>query len=84
MIQQFNDAWPAEWKDGDGNIVNAESNPGDGDGPPVEDPVGNAYRAALWDVTVVEDDGTMGVHNPTYAKSLLEQAIAAIEALPDP
>jgi len=83
-IQEFKDAWPAEWKDGDGEPVNVESNPGDGDGPPASDPVGNAYREALWNLYLVEDDGTMGVHNPTYVMSLLDEGIAALEALPDP
>lgn len=84
LAQDFLDAWPAAWKDGDGVPVSVETNPGDGDGPPASDPVGNAYRAALWNYYLVEDDGSMGVHNPNYVKSLLEEATAALDALPDP
>ncbi len=83
MLQEFLDAWPAVWMD-EGEPVSVESNPGDGDGPPASDPVGNAYRAALWDYYLVLEDQTRGVHNPTFTMDVLEQAIAAVEALPPP
>jgi hypothetical protein len=84
MLQGFVDAWPAAWKDDEGEIVNVEEVPGDGIGPPANDPIGNAYRAALWDYELVLNDATHGVHNPTYTRSLIEEAIAAVEALPAP
>jgi formate-dependent nitrite reductase cytochrome c552 subunit len=83
MLQAFLDAWPGAWIDGDGEPVSVEDE-GDGTGPPELDPVGNAYRAALWNYYVVLNDASRGVHNPTFTKDLLEQATAAVDALPDP
>lgn len=38
-----------------------------------------AVAFALWNYKIVEYDQSMGVHNPAYAKALLEAAIAALK-----
>ena len=38
-----------------------------------------AEAKALWDLLVVEEDQSMGVHNPGYTKALLEAALEAIQ-----
>jgi hypothetical protein len=86
LLQAFRDAWPAEWFDGEGEPENRDDGnvPSDNSGPPRDHPVGAAYRAALWNYVLVLNDASHGIHNPTFTKSLLEQATAAVEALPDP
>ncbi|MBN2083330.1 PKD domain-containing protein [bacterium] len=80
LLEEFVAAWPAAWLD-EGEPISVEAEVGDGTGPPADDPVGNAYRAALWNYYLALNDATRGVHNPTFTKDLLEQAIAAVEAL---
>lgn len=84
LMQAFRDAWPPEWLDGDGEPENRDTDPPSGVGPPRDDPVGAAYRAALWNYMLVEEDQTHGIHNPTFTRSLIEEAIASVDALPDP
>lgn len=84
LMQAFRDAWPPAWLDGDGEPENREGDPPDGTGPPREDAVGAAYRAALWNYKLVENDASHGIHNPTFTKSLLEDAIASLATLPAP
>lgn len=87
LLAEFEAAWPAEWKD----LSNPENpklfnrpeptgNPPH-DGPPVDDSVGNEYRRALWDYVYIEEDFSYGVHNPTYARQLLQSAIAKVNEL---
>lgn len=87
LMAQFVDAWPAAWKD-----VSDPANPvlwNKTDpaatpptvGPPSEDPIGNEYREAWWNYSYVKSDGSFGVHNPTYAKQLLETALAKVNEL---
>ena len=80
LLTAFEDAWPAAWH-GAEELTSVESSAGAGDGPPELDPVGNAYRAALWNYFLVLNDATLGVHNPTFTKDLLMQAIASVEEL---
>jgi hypothetical protein len=35
--------------------------------------------AAMWNVVFVVEDQSMGVHNPSFSKALLEQAIEALQ-----
>ncbi len=53
--------------------------PQDG-GPPADD-IGNQYRQAAWNYLYVEEEKAHGVHNPDYARDLLESAIAKLEEL---
>jgi cytochrome c551/c552 len=39
---------------------------------------------AVWNLLMVEEDRSMGVHNPKYAEALLESAIQFLEPGPDP
>ncbi len=81
LLQAFKDAWPAEWLDEDGEPENRDTDPPTGVGPPRNDPVGNAYRAALWNYKLVEEDQTHGIHNPVFTRDLLEKAIASVQEL---
>ncbi len=81
LLAEFEAVWPAAWKDSEEALVSVESSVGAGDGPPADDPEGNAYRAALWNYELVLNDATHGVHNPTFSNDLLEKAIASVEAL---
>lgn len=50
------------------------------DGHPVVGDYDEAKGAALWNyIYVIVEDKSMGVHNPAYAKALLEASIAAFE-----
>jgi hypothetical protein len=81
MLDAFLAAWPAEWKDGDGNPVSRDTDPPSGVGPARDDPTGNAYRATLWNYFLVLDDATGGVHNPAFTMDLMEKSIASLEEL---
>ena len=45
-------------------------------------PIWISYEAdsagALWNFLLVEEDQSMGIHNPAYAKALLENPIDAV------
>ena len=49
----------------------------------VVDPVPGTYpkaqAAAVWDWTMLSEDGSLGVHNPDYAMDLLDAGLAAFE-----
>ena len=77
MMDAFLAAWPAEWME-DGEPVNRDTDPATGVGPARDDAVGAAYRAALWNYYLVMNDSSMGVHNPAFTKSLLEEATASV------
>jgi hypothetical protein len=85
LLDAFVAAWPAEWKDvsdpANPVLRNRPSEEGLTDGPPTDDPTGNAYRAALWNYYLVNNDATNGVHNPVFAIDLLQKAIASVEEL---
>jgi len=82
LLQAFVDAWPAEWKDVSDPenpvLENRDTDPPTNVGPARDDPVGNAYRAALWNYLMVVDDGSHGIHNPEFTRSLLEEATASV------
>jgi hypothetical protein len=90
LLDEFVDTWPAEWKDVSDPespvLTGRESDPGVGDGPPVDDPTkGNLYRECLWDYRYVTSEASGGIHNPTYEKRLLQAAIdklVELNALP--
>jgi formate-dependent nitrite reductase cytochrome c552 subunit len=86
LMHEFEEAWPAQWKTIDGDTVTIRNapdtkDPPQWDGPPVQDPVGNAYREAWWNYAYVEEDFSLGVHNPGYARQLLQTAIARVKEL---
>ena len=93
LLQAFVDAWPDEWKDVSDPadpelynrpVVSDPPEPDDHEGPPKDDPIGNAYRAALWNYYLVMNDASHGIHNPTFTASLLVEGTAAVQALPAP
>ena len=47
----------------------------DKDGVIVVGDYNEGYAAALWNYLLVEEDKSMGVHNPTYANALLDTAL---------
>ena len=50
------------------------------DGHPVVGKYPEAEAGALWNyITIVVEDGSKGVHNPTYTKALLQAAIDALK-----
>jgi len=51
------------------------------DGGPPADEIGNQYRQAAWNYLYVEEDGSLGRHNPEYALDLLKSAIAKLDEL---
>ncbi|MCD6119530.1 hypothetical protein J7K50_06785, partial [bacterium] len=65
-------------------VVSDPPEPDDHEGPPKDDPIGNAYRAALWNYYLVMNDASHGIHNPTFTASLLVEGTAAVQALPAP
>jgi hypothetical protein len=52
-----------------------------GDPAAPEQVKGNSYRECLWNFNLIKNDGTKGVHNPTYVKDLLNKSIARVEEL---
>ena len=49
------------------------------DGHPVVDFVPEAEAAGLWNwIYIAHEDGSLGVHNPTYTKALLEAGLEAV------
>jgi len=62
-------------------LENRDTDPPTNVGPARDDPVGNAYRAALWNYLMVVDDGSHGIHNPEFTRSLLEEATASVMEL---
>ncbi|MCK5430369.1 MAG: hypothetical protein KAI94_12900 [Anaerolineales bacterium] len=50
----------------------------DADGDAVKGTYTNAEVGALWNYYIVVEDQSLGVHNPNYAKFLLETGIAAL------
>ena len=49
----------------------------DAEGEKVEGTYPKAQAAALWDWTMISEDGSLGVHNPDYAMDLLDAGLAA-------
>jgi hypothetical protein len=50
------------------------------DGHAVEGSYPEAEAAAMWNyIYVIEEDGSLGVHNPAFAKALLEAALDALQ-----
>ena len=50
------------------------------DGHPVVGSYPTAEANALWNyILIAVEDGSLGVHNPTYTKALLEASIAALK-----
>lgn len=49
------------------------------DGNPVVGTYPEAEAGALWNYITVESDGSLGIHNPNYTKSLLQTAIDALK-----
>ena len=82
LLQAFVDAWPTEWKDVSDPenpvLENRDTDPPTGVGPPRDDEVGAAYRAALWNYMLVLNDASHGIHNPSFTISLLEEATASV------
>jgi hypothetical protein len=82
LLQAFVDAWPTEWKDVSDPenpvLENRDTDPPTNAGPPRDDAVGAAYRAALWNYILVLNDASHGIHNPSFTISLLEEATASV------
>lgn len=80
-LDAFVAAWPAEWKDvtdpANPELRHKESAPGAGDGPSADEP-GDIYRELLWNYKLINSDATKGVHNPTYAESILDKSTARL------
>ncbi len=49
------------------------------DGHPVVGKYPEAEEGALWNWLVVEEDGSLGVHNSAYTKALLQSALEALK-----
>jgi formate-dependent nitrite reductase cytochrome c552 subunit len=87
LLQDFVDEWPEAWKDvtdPDNPVLHNRTDTNDPPeyfGPPTEDPDGNAYRECLWNYNLVVDDLSMGTHNPTFVRDLLNQSIARLVEL---
>lgn len=86
LLHEFETIWPAEWKTDVDGVVTLHNRPDTADpptfdGPPRDDPVGNAYREALWNYLYVEEDHSKGVHNPDYTRSMLQAAIDRVMIL---
>lgn len=84
-LDAFVAAWPAAWKnvsDPANPVLNfKESAVGAGDGPVVGDAKGDSYRECLWNYKLILNDGTKGVHNPTYVEDLMDKSIARLNEL---
>ena len=48
-------------------------------GRSIEGTFSSEQLGALWNYKTVEEDRSMGVHNPKYAKFLLETALEALQ-----
>ena len=47
---------------------------------PVQDAVGTvAEGEAMWNLLFVQEDGSMGIHNPSYTENMLEYALGLLE-----
>jgi hypothetical protein len=51
----------------------------DKDGNPVPGTYDEKTASALWNYETILEDGSGGLHNPTYAKALIEAALAALK-----
>jgi hypothetical protein len=91
LLDEFVATWPAAWKDvtdpGDPILYNRPeiSDPPDPEtdhaGPPVNDVDGDQYRQALWNYLLIIDDGSLGIHNPVYARQCLQAAVDKLHEL---
>ena len=88
LLDEFVSLWPAEWTDLSdpehpvlNNRPDPDNDPPTYQGPPTEDPIGDQYRQAWWNWYYVSADSSLGVHNPAYARSLIESGIDKLNEL---
>ena len=51
----------------------------DKDGNPVPGTYDEKTAGALWNYEIIVEDASGGIHNPTYAKALMDSALAALK-----
>lgn len=82
LLAQIETLWPVAWKDTattPPTLRFRDADPSDGTGPPRNDPTyGDLYRQVWWNYDYIGHESSYGVHNPRYAKQVLQASVAQL------